>query len=140
MTNEPSHHPSVPIQKILIQFFLTFADSSSSSSMPRLQPFAVGQVFNESLYQQVHVLLFSLIMILFYFYFYLKKTGPRPGRHNSTTAAATTARTEAVAHRLRPLPQDLLHLERARLTPVGRNIIKKRLISYHEECLAIKLQ
>ena len=80
-------------------------------------------------------------MILFYFYF-IKKTGTRPGRHNSTTAAATTAatRAETIPHRLRPLPQDLLHLERARLTPVGSKQNQERLFPYHEECLAIKLQ
>ena len=89
MTNESSHHPSVPIQEILIRLtkkVLTFADSSSSS-MPRLQPFAVGQVFNESLYQQVHVLLYSTIMILFYFYFIKnnRSTSWAPQQHHSSS-------------------------------------------------------
>ena len=89
MTNEPSHHPSVPIQKILIQFFLTFADSSSSSSMPRLQPFAVGQVFNESLYQQVHVLFIfnNYDFILFLFHKKNRYTSWAPQQHHSSSSS-----------------------------------------------------
>ena len=139
--NQPSHHPSAPIQKILIQFFLTFADPSSSSSMPRLQPFAVGQVFNESLYQQVHVLLFSSIMILFYFYFYQKNrsTSWAPQQHHSSSnnnSQNGSSRASPPSSPPRP-PSSRAGPSHSRKEG---NRIKKRLISYHEECLAIKLQ
>ena len=38
------------------KFFKDLFPVDFSDTMPRLQPFSVGQVFNESLYRQVHVL------------------------------------------------------------------------------------